>query len=303
MKKFLIASSIISSLLLSPVFAYGDHKHDHDTKISVEKRGAYTLSTIEGFNSPESVIVDGKFVFVSSVGVNLAPMDKDGDGYISLLDRKGNILHKDFITGLNAPKGMLAYKGVLYVLDIDTIKGYSIKKQEKVFELEIKDSAFLNAISLVNGKFLVTDTGTGIIHEVDPKTKKYTTFVKIDGKLGGPNGFVYDKKANDLIVAGYDPAGKSKAKIFKVNLKTKKVSEYTDTAGALDGIVYDKNGNLIVSDWGENLNGIIYKIDKKGKVSKLDELKGLKGPAGMFAVDNEIWIPEMANNKVIKVTQ
>ena len=41
---------------------------------------------ITGFDYPESVLVDGNRVAVSNVGKQPLPMEKDGDGYISLLN-------------------------------------------------------------------------------------------------------------------------------------------------------------------------------------------------------------------------
>ena len=69
---------------------------------------------------------------------------------------------------------------------------------------------------------LVSNTGTGIIHQVNVKNKQYETFVVVDLKFGGPNGILLDLKNNRLIAVGYDPNGKAKGSIISIDLKSKK---------------------------------------------------------------------------------
>ena len=65
------------------------------------------LAEVKGCASPESVATDGSHYYVSNVGKELKPTDKDGDGFISRMDLKGENLELRFIDGLNAPKGLL----------------------------------------------------------------------------------------------------------------------------------------------------------------------------------------------------
>lgn len=257
---------------------------------------AFTIKEIDGFNHPESVFVDDKSVYVANVGEKLAPLEKDNDGYISKLDKNGNILHKYFIKNLNAPKGMNEVKDVLYVVDIDTLYGFSLKTKEKVFTLSIKNSVFLNDIAKIdNNTLFISDTGTGIIYKVDLKNKKYKEFIKLDvNKFGGPNGLLFDKKNNALLVAGYD-----KGIVFSINLKTKNITNIYDKKEAYDGIAFYKD-ELIVSSWGNDFKGYLYSI-KDNNVKKL-ELNDIKGPADIFIDKNTLWIPKMVEGKILKVT-
>lgn len=55
-------------------------------------------------------------------------MAKDNDGFISKLDKNGDILQLKFISNLNAPKGMSKIKDILYVVDIDVVYGFKDNK-------------------------------------------------------------------------------------------------------------------------------------------------------------------------------
>ncbi len=255
----------------------------------------------DGFASPESIYGNKHGIFVSNVGKELLPLEKDNDGFISKLDSNGNVIEKKFISNLNAPKGMNSIDDILYVADIDTIKGFDLNNKKEVFNLPIKNAVFLNAIEVLdNNTLLVSDTGTGIIHVIDIDNNKYDTFVKLDSKFGGPNGLLLDKNNNRLIVVGYDPAGKSKGSVVAIDLNNKKQLAITKPLGALDGIVFAKNGDMLVSDWGEDLKGVIYRIDKNGNVKTI-KMDFIKGPADMFSDGKNLWIPKMAESKILKV--
>ena len=63
---------------------------------------------------PESVISDGKFLYVTNIGNALDPGAKDGDGFISKLSLDGKVIvHKLNDTKLNAPKGTAIIRGML----------------------------------------------------------------------------------------------------------------------------------------------------------------------------------------------
>ncbi len=256
---------------------------------------------IEGFSHPESVFVNKNEVYVSNLGEKLDPMGKDNDGFISKLDNNGKIVELKWIENLNAPKGMNVIGNTLYVVDIDVLKGFDVVSKKEVLNIPVQGAVFLNDIAVLDkNTLLVSDTGTGIIHKFDVAKKKYETFTKLDSQYGGPNGLMLDSKKKALIVVGYDPAGKQKGSVVSIDLKTKKVTKITEPLGALDGVVMAKNGDLLVSDWGENLQGVIYRIDSKGGLSKIDvEIMG--GPADMFSDGKNLWIPRMVDKSLSKI--
>lgn len=260
---------------------------------------AYNLEEFDGFASPESIYVNNNDVYVSNVGTKLEPLAKDNDGFISKLDKNGNVVDKFFIKNINAPKGMSIIGDVLYVVDIDVLRGFNLKNKKEVFNLPIKNAIFLNDIAIKdNNTLFVSDTGTGIIHLVDLKKKKYSTFVQLDlQKYAGPNGLLIN--GNNLITVTYDANGKLDGMVLEINMQNKKMKQISNLRGALDGVVLDAQNNLLVSSWGENLEGKVYKI-QNNDFETLD-LPDIKGPADMFFDGEFLWIPKMVEGKILKV--
>lgn len=260
---------------------------------------AYNLEEFDGFASPESIYVNNNDVYVSNVGTKLEPLAKDNDGFISKLDKNGNVVDKFFIKNINAPKGMSVIGDVLYVVDIDVLRGFNLKSKKEVFNLPIKNAIFLNDIAIKdNNTLFVSDTGTGIIHLVDLKNKKYSTFVQLDlQKYAGPNGLLIN--GNNLITVTYDANGKLDGMVLEINMQNKKMKQISNLRGALDGVVLDAQNNLLVSSWGENLEGKVYKI-QNNDFEALD-LPDIKGPADMFFDGEFLWIPKMVEGKILKV--
>ena len=64
------------------------------------------LWSIDNLDQPESVLVDEKnnALYISSINGN--PVELNGKGYISKANKKGQLLDKQWVKGLNAPKGM-----------------------------------------------------------------------------------------------------------------------------------------------------------------------------------------------------
>lgn len=281
LKSFVLAGIVSSGLAMSANAAQPQH--------------------IDGFSHPESVFVNKDEVYVSNIGEKLEPMAKDNDGFISKLDKNGNVVELKWIANLNAPKGMNVINDTLYVVDIDTLKGFDLKSKKEVLNIPVDGAVFLNDIVVLdNNTLLVSDTGTGIIHQFNLAKKQYQTFAKLDSQYAGPNGLLLDPKKKTLIVVGYDPAGKQQGSVVSIDLKSKKVRAITKPLGALDGVTVAKNGDLLVSDWGTDLQGVIYRIDSKGQVSII-KIESMGGPADMYSDGVSLWIPRMVDKKVSKI--
>lgn len=261
---------------------------------------AWNIQEFEGFASPESVYATKNSVYVSNLGKEVKPLEKDNDGFIIKMDKNGKVLSK--IGNLNAPKGMGVLKKTLYVTDIDTIKGFDLKTQKQTFSLEIKGAIFLNDITTKGKNTLyVSDTGSGKIYEINLKDKSYKEFIALDSAKygGGPNGLLV--KGENLWVVTYDPSQKSEGEVLKISLKDKKITEFSKARGFMDGIAIDGE-DLLVSAWGNNLEGVVYQIFQNGEYSELP-IRKVKGCADIFYKDGVLWIPAMIENKVLKITK
>lgn len=181
------------------------------------------VAEVKGFASPESVASDGTHYYVSNVGKELKPMDKDGDGFISRMDPKGGALELHFIDGLNAPKGLLVRDGTLYVCDVDVLLGFDLATKKKTLELSFaKDGVkFLNDVCAApNGKLFVSATDKNTVYLADPKDKSAKA-ITFDTAPKGPNGLAtmpYDGETI-LVVAewGTDDKPNGSLRGYKLN--------------------------------------------------------------------------------------
>ena len=145
----------------------------------------------EGLVMPESVAEgpDGS-IYVSEIGEK----DKDGDGKISKIDKKGNIT--PFATGLYDPKGIVFYKENLYVTDRDVIIEVKTDGTWSVFGSTMafpKTPVFLNDIDVdSDGNFYITDTSNfetgGIVFKMNLAGDITVLFDETTENNKAPNG-------------------------------------------------------------------------------------------------------------------
>ncbi len=253
----------------------------------------------KNIKNPESVYVDSvtRLVFVSNIDGE--GNKKDGKGHISLLNLKGETLNENWITGLNAPKGMRSFNNILYVSDIDQVVKIDINKGKILRRIKVKGAKFLNDIAVdKNGTVYVSDTLGTAIYKI--KGQKVTTFLS-GKKWESPNGLLI--KNHLLFVSSWglttDWSTQTPGRLYSVNLTTKEVKYITENpVGNLDGLEFDQDGNFIVSDW---VNGKIFRITHDGKITTL--FKGEKGLAdiGYDKKSNQVFIPYMLSSKVFSL--
>lgn len=255
--------------------------------------------TIEGFSSPESVIVKNQDVYVSNVGKELKPTAKDGDGFISKLDTNGKIKELHFIDGLNAPKGMGIIGNTLFVADVDTVKGFDIKTKKEVFSLSFDKVNFLNDITIKDKhSFFVSATDIGAIYEVNIKNKSYKKVIDFTTANGlfYKDGILYAAELGSSPKTMFD----GKGKFYQINLKNNKLTQLGNFEGILDGV--QKVGNKIfISDWVNfEKSGIIRVYDLKTKKESVLKVEPFMGAADLWIDEksNKLYLPQMIGNKL-----
>src|SRR3977135_1049585 len=79
--------------------------------------------TVTDMRTPESSYLDegSGYLYVSQIDGQ--PGDKDGKGRISKLGLDGTVITADWVTGLNAPKGLRSYGGIIWVGGLDGVVG------------------------------------------------------------------------------------------------------------------------------------------------------------------------------------
>jgi len=250
-----------------------------------------------GFENPESAFVDfvSGAIYVSNVAG--APPDKDGKGWISKLDLSGNIVAVKWVHGLNAPKGLRALGGKLWVADIDEVVSIDIPSGKIDRRVKIDGAKFLNDVAVgLDGTVYVSDMALSRIYSI----KDETVAVFADGpELEHPNGLLVE--GNALVVAAWgkpeaDFSTKVPGRLYRLDLATKKKTLITpEPTGNLDGLESDGQGGYVVTDW---IAGKVFRIGADG-ATKVAATFG-KGAADHAYVPatRTLILPHMLDGKV-----
>jgi len=207
-----------------------------------------------GLQHPESVIVHGNFIYVTNLGKDTGPIEKDGDGTIVKLDRSGKVLDAAFNKSpLNAPKGTAIVGNTLYVADIDRIVGFDLSsgKRTDVIDFTAMNAKLLNDIAVKGDSVLfVSDTNQGKIYRVSLGTPRRMKALDIP-TLKPPNGVAYDSKTNTLYVGCIEFSSSSTSELGKITWKGRHptYSRLIELKDIYDGLVLTDDHTLILSTW------------------------------------------------------
>jgi len=248
-------------------------------------------SVTEGLDSPESVYYDAGsgFVFSSQIGGDAAA--KDGNGRIVKLTIDGKVVDTKWSKAtLNAPKGLRAFRGTLFVVDIDEVVGFEISSGREVSRVKT-DAKFLNDMATApDGTIYATDSFANRVYVV--KNGVASVFVE-SPKLALPNGILVD--GNRLVVA-IDGGQGVMATLFGVDLKTKELTQLTtQSIGTPDGVEPDGQGGFIVSDVGR---GGLYHVDSKGESKQIRQLDRQPADISYIASRKLVLVPHLGLNRV-----
>lgn len=196
---------------------------------------------------PESVLPDasGKSFFVSLI--DGGPWEVDGKGGVGRLSADGKTYDGNWITGLNAPKGLGRFGNRLYVADVTEVVVIDIKAGKIEKKIAIEGAQGLNDITVdKNGAVYVSDSKTGKLFKIVRDVPKlYMDDLKgINGLMASGNE-LYIAARNEIILA--DAA--------------KKTRTITTLPNGGDGVELAGNGDLVVSEWV----GYIYYVHADGK--------------------------------------
>ena len=236
--------------------------------------------------TPESVLYDQirDQIYVSNI--NGKPTEKDGNGFISLLDREGNIKNLKWVTGIDAPKGMAILNDSLFVTDIDRIHIISISQAKIIQTIEVAGASFLNDIVIMDD---------GVAYITDMLEEK---IIKLnDGKV---EFWLADKlliKPNGLAIFKDDIAVGVKNSILRVNTISKNISLFVDETGPVDGLIYLGKNKFVVSDWA----GRILLVNRSEKIvlSNSTEKNIQAADLGFIPDDKIVLIPTFYDNRVV----
>ena len=240
--------------------------------------------------TPESVLFDEVqgLYYVSCIG-NVPPNKEDGDGYIAIMDQRGNILNAAWINNLDAPKGMALKDGKLYVADINDFVIIDQASASIVKRINVPGSTFLNDVALApDGKIYFTDSDQNTIYVYsDDKVKLF----KKDSGLGGTNGILVDDET--IYLAGF-----SNGDINTIDITSKEITNRA--IGAVpggDGIA-PWEGGYVYSNW----NGEAYYVTPNWDAKKVLDTKDAKENAADITINQktgELLVPTFFDNRVV----
>ena len=197
---------------------------------------------------PESVLFDkaNQVLYVSNID-GTDPWVADGKGSISKVGLDGKIIALDWVSGLNAPKGMGLYNGKLYVADLTNLIIIDIKSAKVDKTVAIEGAVGLNDISI---------DAEGIAYISDSKGKKVFRFENDRSEifledLKGPNGVLIHENAFYVL----DDGG-----MYKMNADESLTMITDGMEGGTDGIENVKGNEFIVSAW----EGTIWYVNADG---------------------------------------
>jgi hypothetical protein len=310
------ATAIIMGILLAAnnvMVANAQQQQTTTTKMEKVWETATELKT------PESVIYvpNENVLFVSNI--DGAPDGKDNQGFISKVSPlNGSIIELNWVTGLNAPKGMtitnnnITNNTLLYVSDITDLVEIDVNSGKIINRYNVPGSAFLNDVASDNqGYVYVADTVTNTIYRLDTKnlgdnsTNNSNASLQVwlqTPELNGPNGLYVDNSNNKLIVASLGAFSNPAGSIRVVDLQNRTVNSLGNEGtavpiGGLDGIEADSTGRYYyVTD---NAGGKLYVVNSNGTGYETLDLQN-QGAAdlGVILDENLIIIPMMQDNKL-----
>lgn len=236
--------------------------------------------------TPESVlyVADKKEPYLFVALIDGQGDGVDGKGGIATLATDGTVIDKDWLTGLNAPKGMAMFKNRLYVADITELVVIDIKKRELIKKIPIADSVFLNDVTVnSSGIVYVSDTRTNKIHRI----KNDVPSLYLDN-MTSANGL---KVFGSSLIVGADK------ELLLVGRDKKPLTLATGFAQGIDGIEMVSRGEFIVSCWP----GLVYYVYSDGKIELLIDSQAEKINTADIGFDpntRQVFIPNFFKNSV-----
>ena len=241
-------------------------------------------STEAALPVPESVLYNAqdKLLYVAQIDGKAG--EKDGKGGIAKVGLDGKILKQDWVTGLNAPKGMGKMGNKLFVADVTEVVEIDAKTGKIIKKHEVEGSKFLNDLTIdSNGNIYVSDSDTKKVHLI--KNGVISTYFE---DLTRPNGLL--AVGSDLLIAD-----SGSLKRLGSDKKITVIAEGMDKS--TDGIEQVKPGEYIVSSWA----GVVYYVTDKGTEKLLDTTADKTNSAdiGYDAVKKIVYVPTFMKNSVV----
>ncbi|GAA6211896.1 hypothetical protein NBRC116602_16370 [Hyphomicrobiales bacterium 4NK60-0047b] len=269
------------------------------------------LRSVDNLQHPQSISFDKKRLrfYVSQLGEKAQP----STGSIALLARDGSVINKEWIKGLNQPRGMAMMGGMLYVADGKSLLKIDVEAAKIIKKFEQPTSFYLYDVSASDqGEIYVSDPLSNSILKLE-SDETLRVWLK-DKKLEGPNSLAI--KGNSLYVSSIGlkastsqkgPGNSNSGKINQVELTTKQISSLTNQNNLkkIASLGIDEEETIYATSLGAPKlmrfslkNGeLLENID----VQKSFDLKETQGLADFlyFPQSKEFWVPVKNNGHLL----
>lgn len=237
------------------------------------------------FKIPESVLFDkaNNILYVSNIE-GKDTWAADGKGSISKMGTDGKNIVVDWVTGLNAPKGMGLYNGKLYVADPTDIVVINIDSAKIEKRIPVAGAVGLNDITVdKDGVVFVSDSEGKKIYKMNGDTAELYY-----DRLKQPNGVLMYANTFYLLDSG---------SMYKMNMD-KSLNKITEgLQGGTDGVEPFTGNDFIVTGW----DGVIYYVYEDGKKEKLLDRRSKEIKSADIAVDTAtrtVFVPTFWKNTI-----
>ena len=235
---------------------------------------------------PESVLFDktGQQLFVSNVDGS-DPWKADGKGSIAKVGLDGKIIAAEWVSGMNAPKGMGMYNGKLYAADLSAIVVIDIATGKIEKSIPIEGATGLNDISIdPSGVIYVTEYLSKKLYKVENDKAEL-----LAENLTQPNGVLF----HNQVLYVLDGTG-----LYKMG-DDKKLTLIADgMEGGVDGIEHVQGNEFIVSCW----EGALWYVNTDGTKELLMDTRAAKrntADIGFDPATKTLYVPTFFRNTVV----
>jgi len=262
---------------------------------------AHADGEIQVLDAPENAYwhADSQSWFVSNLGGGLS-LEKDGYGWVARFDRSGAIISPRWVENLDAPTGMAAHNGHLFVADRGRVHEVDIASGTVARVINLPDSEFVNDVAITSGgRVFVSDTARNRIYEV--AEGKATVWLESQ-ELQSPNGLWI--QGDSIVVASWGPmtdvatfATKHDGTLLRVDINTKSITPVGEgrPIANFDGVVAVGN-TYYATDW---TGGRLLRITEQGSVTVVMSGFNQLADLGFDPGTNTLGLPVMKDNRFI----
>jgi DNA-binding beta-propeller fold protein YncE len=244
-------------------------------------------STASDFKVPESVFFDPEAECLYVSNINGGPSQKNGEGFLSKVDISGRILELEWVTGLNAPKGMGVYSEKLYVTDVDRIAVIDKNRGTVLTFYSAPGAKFLNDIAVdPKGRVFISDSSGDAIYALEGE--RIAKVLSGGRYLKSPNGLFWEGDALLIGVQG---------RILRWKPDEEELTVLVETTGGIDGLQPTGAGDYLISDW----SGVVRLVSAPEEEQILMDVKGKKANTADFCYipeKNLLVIPTFSGNQL-----